>query len=92
MEGLPLALVAENTPMLELLVGGNLECTLILQSTHLIKYSGVFEVADYELEIRIPKFKICGFNTADENANSYLIGMIFSTLGFLGSSIRNPSS
>ena len=27
MEGFPLALVAENTPMLELLVGGNLECT-----------------------------------------------------------------
>ena len=27
MEGFPLALVAENTPMLELLVGGSLECT-----------------------------------------------------------------
>ena len=26
MEGFPLALVAENTPMLELLVEGNLEC------------------------------------------------------------------
>ena len=31
MEELPLALVAENTPMLELLVGGNLECSTILQ-------------------------------------------------------------
>ena len=28
MEGFPLALVAENTPVLELLVGGDLECIL----------------------------------------------------------------
>ena len=29
MEGFPLALVAENPPNLELLVGGNFECTII---------------------------------------------------------------
>ena len=32
MEGFPLALVAENTPILELLVGGNLECIIIWKS------------------------------------------------------------
>ena len=29
MEGFPLMLVAENTPKLELVVGGNLECDVI---------------------------------------------------------------
>ena len=33
-----------------------------------------------------------GSNMADENAKSYLIGMIFGTSEFLGSLITNPSS
>ena len=39
MEGIPLAFVTERSPMLELLVTGNLECTLKL--THQIVYANV---------------------------------------------------
>ena len=47
-----------------------------------IWYSGVFEVADEESELKNQKFKM-----ADENADIYLIGTIFDTRWFLASLI-----
>ena len=43
-----------------------------------------FAVTDYESELKIQKF--------EENAKSYLIGIMFGTQLFLGSLITNPNS
>ena len=52
-----------------------------------ILYSGVFEVADYESELKIQKF-----NMAGQNAKSYLIWIKFYTRRLLKSLITNPNS